>query len=206
MKRELIDIFWRQMGARLDIPFRRVFGCELRAYELCGPHAFGCVNVTLQSNDAGCLVAETAQTPIHRVSVFAVEANNMRALMMLEEVLNPGRLFSAIFARQDFEVGAFEHHTAVAGAQRPNRIARFPGGGMRGIRRKLETHSLVAVYGNCNIADRHAYMIDIIDVHFTMIDTTRLRAPRQFSIEMLVRESALNACVIGCGLRHSMSP
>jgi hypothetical protein len=89
----------------------------------------------------------------------------MCALVMPEEVCDARRRLLRVFAGEDFEIGVPEHDAAVAGAERLYGIARLPGGGVRRIRRELEAHRLVARGGRRKMANGHANMIDIGDVH-----------------------------------------
>ncbi len=58
------------------------------------------------------------QALIDRLRIFRIEADDMRALMPLEESGDTGSRLRRIFARQDFQIIVGEHHTAIAGPQR----------------------------------------------------------------------------------------
>src|SRR5262249_55436184 len=131
----LIDEFRRQMRGALDVAFRRVLRGKLAAHELGGAYAIWRIDVALERNHARRLEALAADAPIDKVAVAAIEADDMRTLVMLEEVRDARRRFLRVLARQDFQIGVLEHHAAVAGTQRLDRLAGLPRTGMRRKRR-----------------------------------------------------------------------
>ena len=96
----LVDVFRSEMASGLDVTFGRILGIELRAQKLCRADALGRVDIPLQRNDAGGCDAKAANAPVNDVAIAAVEADDMSALMVLEEIRDArGRRLASSLAR-----------------------------------------------------------------------------------------------------------
>ena len=162
------NLFWdlegEEVAACLNVALRGISRGELSALEFGGSQAIRSVDFALQRDNPGRLDSLAPHPFVHEFAIAAVEADDMRTLMMLEEICDPSGWLLRVLASENFEIGVLEHHTAISGTKRLNRVARFPSGGMRRIRRELKTHRFVPLGSRGKIVNRNADVIDVIDV------------------------------------------
>lgn len=72
-----------------------------------------CIDLALQWNHAGGCDAKAPHALIDTITITAVETNDMRALVMLEEVCDSWCRPPGIFTCQDLKVGVLKHHASI---------------------------------------------------------------------------------------------